>query len=330
MSVLTTTCQLGLRILYAVLGLSLSTVVAAHSISSIEVSRPEGMRNYLLALPDTLPAGKHPLVILLHGHSGSAQQLLGQERTAAPLSVWLSIADRDGLLIAAPNGAKGSDGRQGWHDCRADASENPQSDDVGFIQAIISREIAEHNADPNRIFVMGMSNGGIMAFRLAQELSSKLAGIAAISASMAADSNCTAIRSQLSVLIIAGTSDPLVPYAGGDVHFVSSATRGTVIGAEQSAEHWRVGDTLPATPSSVSTFAHQGTDNTSAEKTVWGSNPYGLQVELIRVVKGGHIEPSISQRYRWLYTRIVGMQNGDLETAEEAWHFFKDKKAYRK
>ncbi len=306
----------------------ISQVTLATTITSETISRPEGQRNYLLALPNQISSGKHPLIILLHGHMGSAAQLLGQERSAAPMSVWLKIADREGLIIAAPDGARGSDGKQGWNDCRADESKNTKTDDVGLIRVIINREINEHNVDPNRIYVMGMSNGAMMTFRIASELGDKLAGFATVSGAMASTSDCPAPKVPLSALIISGTADPLVPYDGGNVHFRSNNSLGGVISVEQSASVWRQLDGLVATPTSVTTLPHVNpNDPTSATKTIWGNNPKGLQVELLRINNGGHMEPSLTEHPRRFYTMIVGKQNEDVETAEEAWSFFKDKRA---
>lgn len=292
---------------------------------SVTISRPEGPRHVLVHTPAAASALSRPLVILLHGHGGSAAQLLGQERTAAPLSVWLSIADREQLIVAAPDGAKGGDGKPGWNDGRNDAHGNPPTDDVGFIAALIDREITVDHADPRRVFVMGMSNGGIMTLRLAVELGPRLAAVAAASASFPAQTNLPPPSHPLSVLMINGTDDPLVPYAGGDVHF-HHHSRGAVIGVEEAIALWRRADHLPDTPAHTETFSHRlPRDPTRATKFVWGADPRGPQVELIRIDDGGHVEPSITQRYRALYLRIVGHQNGDLEAAEEAWAFFRNK-----
>src|SRR5689334_22399310 len=89
----------------------LSSVAFANNIESLTISRPEGARHYLLATPQPTHTGRMPLVILLHGHTDSAKQLLGQGMGAAPLSAWLGIADREGLLLIAPDGAPGDDGK---------------------------------------------------------------------------------------------------------------------------------------------------------------------------------------------------------------------------
>lgn len=299
----------------------------AAAITPVDINRPEGARHYLYAEPDHLAPGKHPLIILLHGHGGSAEQLLGQHGTAAPLSLWLKIADREQALIAAAEGAKGSDNKRGWNDCRSDAISNPHVDDVGFINAIIEREIAQHNADPARIYVMGFSNGAIMSYRVAAELGTKLAGFAAISGSMAAKSQCAEPKTPLSALIVSGTADPIVPYAGGEVHLFTAHSRGSLIGVEPSVTIWRTLDGLPDSGTGVDVPHLDERDKTHARRTVWGADPQKLQIELLKIDQGGHVEPSIAERPGAVYTMVVGPQNGDLEIAEEAWNFFKDKRA---
>jgi len=243
------------------------------------------------------------------------------------MSVWLRIADREGLVLAAPEGARGGDGRQGWNDCRADASSNPKTDDVGLIDAIIDREIEMHNVDPTRIFVMGMSNGGMMAFRMAVERGERLAGFAAVGASMAGDNQCAVPVTAVSALIVAGTADPLVPYEGGQVGFGYGALRGKVIGVEQAVGAWRQIDGLSAPAVAVQALEHKDPrDPTRASRTVWGRDASQPQVEFVRIEHGGHVEPSISKRIGRFYAHLVGSQNGDVEIAEEAWSFFQHKR----
>lgn len=312
----------------AALGLLACAASMAATIRPLDLPRPEGPRHVLVATPDRAAAGPRPLVVLLHGHGGSAAQLLGQQHTAAPLSVWLQIAEREGWLLAAPDGLNGADGHPGWNDCRSDAANNPRSDDVGLLAALIDEMVSRQQADPARVFLMGMSNGGMMSFRAAAALGPRLAAFATVSAAMPADLSCVPTPHPLSALIVAGTADPLVPYAGGEVHFMSRVSRGRVLGAQASAAYWRELARLPAEPWRRESLPHRDSaDPTRAERTVWGADPAKLQVELLRIEGGGHIEPSLSQRPRRLYTSIVGEQNGDLEMAEEAFAFFKGKRA---
>jgi len=307
--------------------LLIAGIATAGEVVSFDMPRPEGRRRYLMTISEEQPAAVRPLIVLLHGHSGTAKQLLGQGLGEAPLSVWLDIADREGLLLIAPEGAKGSDDQQGWNDCRAEASSNPRTDDAGFIKALIDKAIAEQQADPQRVYIMGMSNGGMMAFRLAAEIPEKITAIATVGASMAAKSQCKEPKTKMSVLIIAGDADPLVPYAGGQVSFYSK-TRGAVVPIDRAVEIWRELNGLAEKPTSTSTFKHRDPrDKTSAKRMVWGADAKSWQVGLIRIAGGGHVEPSISKRIGPVYQAIVGPQNGDFESAEEAWAFFKDKKS---
>lgn len=294
---------------------------------ALTLTRPEGPRRVLLAVPDHAPAGPRPLVILLHGHGGSAAQTLGQERTAAPLSRWLAIGQREGLLVAAPDGLVGGDQKSGWNDCRRDTQTNPTSDDVGLISALIDEAVAHHGADPARVYLMGMSNGGMMALRYAMEAGDRLAGVAAVSASMATDSRCPSIQAPLSVLLVGGTADGIVPWDGGPVGKRHETRRGRVIGAEATVTRWRERDGLFGEPARSESVPHRDpADPTRAQRTVWGAQPAGLQIELLRIDGGGHVEPSVAHRVSAAYSLLVGRQSGDLEVADEAWAFFRDKR----
>jgi polyhydroxybutyrate depolymerase len=311
--------------------LLLAGPAAANTIDTLELPRPEGPRSVIFVVPDAPAKEKkkpalRPFVILLHGHTGSAAQLLGQRRTTAPLSPWLAISDRDNVLLAAPEGAKGSDDKQGWNDCRADADGNPRTDDVGLVRDIIDRAVQQYRADPARIYAMGMSNGGFMTFRLAIEMPERLAAAAVVSASMAASSQCVLPSKPVSLLVIAGDADPLVPFAGGDVRIWSTRSRGSALGVEKAVRGWRELAQLPAQPVAITRFEHNAlSGDTSAERSTWGDDPRRVQVELIVIRNGGHVEPSTSQRVGPLYRSIVGKQNADFEAAEEAWTFFRGK-----
>jgi len=299
----------------------------AATITSIDMSRPEGARHYLMAEPQQPAAGKRPLVLILHGHAGSANLVFGRERLRVPMQQWLAIADREQVLVIAPDGAKGGDNKSGWNDCRADATTSPKTDDVGFIGALIDKAIAEHGADPSRVYVMGMSNGGGMTYRLGVELGSRLAGIAAMAAVWPAKSICPAPSTPLPVMVIHGTADKIVPYGGGDIGGMLLHGRGTSLPVEQTLALWRKLDQLPDAATQDADLPHRKeSGNTTAHRYVWGSDPRGLQVEFFRVDKGGHTEPSIQHRLQWYADFLLGAQNADFESAEEAWRFFRDKR----
>jgi len=294
----------------------------AATITSADLQRPEGPRHYLLATPQQTASGKRPLVIVLHGHTASASVVFGKERLNAPMQQWLAIADREQVLVIAPDGSKGSDDKTGWNDCRADAGTNPKTDDVGFINALIDNAIQEHNADPARVYVMGTSNGGGMTYRVGVELAPKIAGIAAVAALWPAKSLCAAPTQPMPVLVVHGTADRIAPYAGGEVGHFLLRGRGSAISVDDTLALWRKVDKLPDAAQESALPHRPESGDTSARRYVWGAD---RQVEFIKVEKGGHSEPSIAHRMQWYVNALLGAQNADFETAEEAWNFFRDK-----
>lgn len=304
------------------LGLALGASAMAARITDERVSTGDGPRPFLLAQPDQPLAGPRPLVLVLHGHGGSAAQALGQKLGASPLAVWLQIADREGVLVAALDGSKAGDGKAGWNDCRRDAPGNPPTDDVAFAAAVVQKLVGAGRVDPQKVYAMGMSNGAMMTYRLAQELNPPLAGFVAVSGLMASDSRCALPQSRpVPAMVIAGTEDPLVPYQGGQVS-VGGARRGGVLGAEATlAALLRVNQNTAPGRRSVFGVAQQR-DGSWVERLDFGAPNDPARVALLTVHGGGHIEPSISQRYRPFYERLVGRQNHDIESAEVAWQFF--------
>lgn len=281
-------------------------------------------REYLLVAPQPSPAGPRPLVLVLHGHLGTAANALGGGRAPSPLSAWLDIAEREHVLVAALQGLKGADNRTGWHDCRADEDGNPQVDDVAFASRVAKKLVEEKRADPKRIYVMGMSNGAMMTQRLALEMRPRPAAVAAVAGTLAAKSSCTGTPQPVSVLLIHGTDDPLVPYDGGSVGLGENRNRGSVLSVAATRDFWLRVDGLQSAKAVGYSFPHAGDDATRARKLTYGADA-GPQVAVVTVERGGHVEPSKRFHYGPVYSRIVGAQNGDLESAEEAWAFFKDK-----
>jgi polyhydroxybutyrate depolymerase len=142
---------------------------------------------------------------------------------------------------------------------------------------------------------------------------------------MAQKSDCKGTPHAISVLLIHGTDDPLVPYKGGDVGFGDHSGRGAVWSVDATRDFWLRVDGLQDAESATYEFPHIGVDPTRAGRITYGPDS-GPQVEVLTIVKGGHVEPSTRFHYGALYSRIVGAQNRDVEAAEEAWDFFKNKK----
>ncbi len=277
-------------------------------------------RTYDLYVPHAKPHGKRPLVLVIHGHTGSAQKIINEHN---PNRAWLDVAQRENFIVVIPNGLVGPDGFTGWNDCRKDNTTNTNVDDLGFIKLLIQTLVQEQEVDPARVYVTGTSNGGHLSLRLAMEAPELIAAAAPVVASMPAINECTPSQKPVPVLFINGTEDPLLPFEGGQVgKKTKTENRGTVMSVEDSISWW-VENNGADVKSSVSAFADRDPkDGSTAEKYSYsGSSP----VALIKVKGAGHTEPSLSYHYRALFRFIVDGQNRDFETAEEVWAFFKDK-----
>lgn len=168
-------------------------------------------RTYRLFVPRFLTSSQPaPLVIALHGGLGSASQFEGN-------SGLNEFAETNGFYVVYPNGVSAVEGQasfQTWNagDCCGPAAKS-NVDDVANIRTLISSLRTMYTIDPKRIFAIGHSNGAMLAYKLACELSDQIAGIGVQSGSMGIDT-CTP-SNPVSVIHIHGTFDTNFPIDGG-------------------------------------------------------------------------------------------------------------------
>lgn len=280
-------------------------------------------RRYLVRAPSRA-GGPVAIVVMLHGHTGSAERLVGSGGRPAPYRKWNAIADREGLLLVAPQGLAGGDGKTGWNDCRADAESNPDADDAGFIAALIAALRKEYRIGTSRAYAIGSSNGGQMALRMAIKHPGAIDAVAAVLAAMPADSECAAPRKPVPIVFFNGTEDPLLPFAGGRIGR-DRFRRGTALSAEATLALWSKlagADVVPISRDLPDIDADDGSRATRETHPDPGGKPAAV---LYRIRGGGHLEPSRSERYPAWITTLLGRQNGDIEMADEAWAFFEER-----
>ncbi|WP_170304297.1 alpha/beta hydrolase family esterase [Duganella radicis] len=282
----------------------------------LTLNRAEGARRYLMAAPPA--AGKRGLVVLLHGAGASAAQVLGQAFPPSPLSVWLDIAAREGLVVIAPDADKG-----GWSDCYASEARVARKDDVAFIGALIDHAISAHDVDPGRVYLMGVSRGGWMAYAVATELPHKLAAFSVVLAGMPLPGRGKEPTVPLPALIFGCTADPLIYYHGGKPWYALGFAE-PVRGIEASVRAWRELAGLSDQPDVKKLPVSDA--RTSVTRHMWGDAADGMQVGLYRIDGAGHAEPSRLKRYPRFIKWLTGLQNADLEVAEAAWDFFREKR----
>lgn len=270
-------------------------------------------RTYSLYFPNGVLADRpRPLVFVLHGGGGS------DAKTMAHRTGLNSIADREGFLVVYPAGIDGQ-----WNDGRGKtfrrAKDNTGVDDVGFISSIIDLLVNEGQADPDRIYVMGLSNGGMMTLRIGIELGAKLAGIASGIANLPVLLSDKRPVQPLSVLMMNGTDDPLVPWEGGAVHILGK-DYGEVLSTEQTVQYWVDRAGLPSFPSSRMLPDTTPTDGCRVEVVTYKKEGEPLEVILYAMKGGGHNLPGGNTPDR---PRLIGRKCMDINGAEVIWEFFK-------
>lgn len=165
-------------------------------------------RTYLFHLPPTNDdAQQLPLVIVLHGGGGDAE-------SAAKMTGMSAKADQENFIVVYPNGTgRLNDRLLTWNsgNCCGYALYN-NVDDVGFVRALIAKLQTNYHIDAKRIYATGISNGGMMAYRLACELSDQIAAIAPVAGAL---NNECAPKRLVSVIAYHGTADRNVLYDGG-------------------------------------------------------------------------------------------------------------------
>lgn len=285
------------------------------------LERPEGARRYLVAAPPGDTPGGRALVVVLHGAGASADQVLGLAFPPSPLSLWLEIAAREQLVVIAPDAGKG-----GWSDCFASPARAAKKDDVGFIGALIDHAIADYQVDPDRVYVIGVSRGGWMAYAVAVAIPHRLAAFSSVLAGMPPPGRCKEPTTPLPVLIFGCTADPLIYYRGGKPWYAFGFAE-PVRGIEDTVHAWRQLAGLPDTPTVEKLATSDVHHKTRVTRFIWGQAADAMQVGLVRIEGAGHAEPSRLKRYPRFINWFTGLQNADLEVAEAAWDFFREKRA---
>ena len=270
--------------------------------ATIDVGGKE--RNYLTyrASDLHLPA---PTVIVLHGGGGDAQRMADYNRFG-------DFAKEHDILAVYPDAADGF-----WNDGRND-ERGAKSDDVGFLEKLIRHLVAQGLADPSRVYLTGMSNGGMMTLHMACHAPELFAAIAIVAASQPQDVSCH--TKPLPILIINGTDDDIVPYAGGPVG-MGRVDRGRVIGHRKTLSLWeKVNGCIG--PGRAIPLPDTANDGMTSTETRFDCPP-DAPVIGITIRGGGHSWPGGSRGLiaRWL----LGPVTQDFSANEMIWNFFKSR-----
>jgi len=266
----------------------------------------------------TTPA---PIVFVLHGGFGSATVIWNGEDGRS----WKALADQHGFFLVLPEGRPdpANPGSHHWNDCRSDqnnAEAISSADDVGFISHLIDLAAARVAIDPSRVYVAGASNGGMMTYRLAMQLGNRLAAAGAMIANLPDPSECPFSAEPIPILIMNGTADPIMPYAGGCVAG-PTCDRGRVRSTDATVAFWVGSNGAATTPEQVALPDVVVSDLSTVSQFTYRGGASGKDVLFYRVNNGGHQIPgpdpvSLAQ------IRVGGPKNRDIDAPATIWQFF--------
>ncbi|HEY1771850.1 MAG TPA: PHB depolymerase family esterase [Gammaproteobacteria bacterium] len=266
-------------------------------------------RSYQLHMPAPAPATAPPVVVVLHGGGGNAE-------SAARMTGFDAEADRHGFIAVYPNGTDESrplmnlfgKSFRTWNagGCCGYARDH-SIDDVGFIRAVVTAVIKDNAADPKRVYATGISNGGMMAYRLACEASDVFAAVAPVSAIQDVQ-DCKPVH-PVSIFHIHGEKDENVPIDGGvgKKALDEEGKRGRPP-VQLSIDFWVKRDGCSVT-------AHS--QEPGVDMVNYGGCEDDTEVQYFKILDGGHSWPG-GQRL----SLLLDPPSKALNATETIWYFF--------
>jgi polyhydroxybutyrate depolymerase len=259
-------------------------------------------RDYLIHIPESYdPQKRTPLVLALHGVTMNGSTMAG--------FCGMSLkSDEAGFIVVYPSGT----GRQlflTWNAGGDWEGVGHRPDDVAFIGKLLDELATIVNVDDKRVYACGMSNGAMMCYRLAAEMSDRIAAIAPVAGTIAIPESQPA--RPVPVIHFHGTKDKLVPFetAAGQVR---PSYRGMSV--EDSIQTWaKLNDCDVNSP--ATDILSKPEDDLHVTRTIYGPGQNGAEVVLIVVEGGGHTWPGRKPRFR-------GKSALNVSANDLIWEFF--------
>ncbi|MFN5478357.1 MAG: alpha/beta hydrolase family esterase [Chitinophagaceae bacterium] len=236
------------------------------------------------------------LVFILHGSGGSGEQML---KRAPEL---MDIADQENFIAVYPSGYLNY-----WNECRKAANSKANQMNINeedFFKGMIRYFHQQYNINRRKVFVVGTSGGGHMAYKLALTMPDQIQAITAIIANLPDTNNldCPEMRKPMNVMIVNGTKDNTNPYDGGEV-ILGSGNFGFVRSTDRTFAYWSQLSGYTESPRMRVLPDTDPNDGKTIEEYVFSGR--NKEVILLKVIGGKHDYP------------------GDINVHLEAWKFFK-------
>ena len=255
-------------------------------------------RKYMVFLPKNYPVDSNfPLVIYLHSYGWSASK--GMNYTNLN-----QVADSANFIVAypsaMPNWNSGISNNSNWP--------TPNVDDVGFINELIDTLINKYSIDSERIYACGYSNGGFMSYKLACQLSHRIAAIASVCGLMSTGTlaDCAPGR-PIPVLQIHGTTDPWVNI-NGSMGWLS---------VNNTLNSWIDNNNCSRADTTMLPDLDEG-DGCRVERICHTDCANNCEIIYYKITNGGHTWPGAGPP-----GFAAGNTNQDINASVEIWGFFK-------
>ena len=264
----------------------------------------EGLeRSFLIYVPKNIKENA-PLVVAIHGYTSSAKTLMGYSGIN-------QIADKEGFLVAYPQGTKDSRDNHFFnvgYEFHSDSKVN----DVNFIREIVLNLTKDYKLNSKRVFATGMSNGGDMSYLLACTSSDLFTAVAPVAGVMMKDTleNCNPEK-KIPIFEIHGTKDSISKFEG-DMN--NEDKWGAYYDLPSTIEFW-VNKHALSEKETIQLENKNTEDGTTITFERYWSDESQREVWFYIVNDGNHTWPGMTG----LFSRTA---NQDINSAEEIWKFF--------
>jgi len=269
----------------------------------------DGERTYLLHVPEGHDGeAPVPLVIALHDYKRNAPQM-------AAVTGLSHEADRHGFAVLYPTGSGAAKTHLlSWNagECCGEAAA-ADADDVGAVRAMLGDAMGALRVDAARVYATGFGNGAMMAYRLACEMSDRIAAIAPVAGPQVFPA-CKP-RRPVPVMHVHGLDDPVAPFEGGATR-VNAAKPVLVRSSAAAIQAWIAGNGCPRRPE-IDRLPNRTDDGTRVSVRRYGPCALGTEVRAYLIDGGGHTWPG-GQRL----SGKAGTLSRDLDATAEIWRFF--------
>lgn len=262
-------------------------------------------RTYLVHVPKGLdPKTPAPVVVAYHGAAMTGRLM----RAVTSLD---KTADAHKFVAVYPDGTGTI---QTWNAGGLPAMATPRADDVAFTRDLLDDLKAVATIDPKRVYAAGFSNGGMMAYKLANELPDRFAAICAVGGTMTFD-NPTPKR-PVPVIHFHGTEDGLVRYGGSGG---GGGVRGPGLkSVDATAKAWAKANGCPPDPTDADEPDTDPDDGCRVKRRTYGPGTDGAEVVVYTIEGGGHTWPGQPSPGGFL-----GRSTKDIDANARMWEFFR-------